>query len=450
MRILLCCEFYPPSVGGVQEVMKQIAERLVLRGHDVTVATTALPARQFDELNGVKVRGFRISGNAVRGMQGEVSAYRHYVVSQNADIVMIKAAQQWTFDALWPVLPKLKSGKVFIPCGFSAFYEPSYTEYFRALPSILEQFDHLVFYASNYRDINFVKSNRLERWSIIPNGASEEDFSASRDPSFRQRHGISQEDHLYLTVGSLIRTKGHMDVANAFLHADLGEHPSTLIVNGNELVPMEWKTSTEVLKGKLQEYLKVIRGIYQEEGFRFASRHVRHGLLKKMGIRLGRYRTQEAVSTESFKDRLLSISAEIRRQSRNKRMIITDLHRKDLVQAYMDASLFLFASHVEYSPLVLFESAAAGTPFLSVPVGNAAEIAEWTGGGVICPASQDERGYTKVDPKVLGEHWSCLVKDRAYLRELGSAGKRNWAARFTWEKIASQYENVFRKVIAYA
>ena len=37
LSILLACEFYAPSVGGVQEVMRQIAERLVDRGHSVIV-----------------------------------------------------------------------------------------------------------------------------------------------------------------------------------------------------------------------------------------------------------------------------------------------------------------------------------------------------------------------------------------------------------------------------
>jgi glycosyltransferase involved in cell wall biosynthesis len=116
----------------------------------------------------------------------------------------------------------------------------------------------------------------------------------------------------------------------------------------------------------------------------------------------------------------------------------------------MNADLFVFASHVEYSPLVLFESAAAGTPFLSVPVGNAAEIAEWTGAGVICPAPQDERGYTKMDPKLFGEQWAHLASDRMQLRRMGQIGRQNWAARFTWENITDQYESVFRKVATHA
>ena len=450
MHILLCCELYSPSVGGVQEVMQQLAERLVVRGHKVTVATTELPTRCFGSLNGVTIREFKISGNLMRGLEGKVSAYRHFITSQPFDVIMVKASQQWTFDALWPVLSKIKAAKVFVPCGFSGFYEPAYSEYFRQLPGILRQFDHLIFYASDYRDINFAKEHGISRYSIIPNGASEVEFSAVPDHHFRERYGIGSDDLLFLTVGSLSRMKGHLDVATAFLSADLDGHPATLILNGNESMPVEWKSTPRVLQGKCKEYTKVVNGVYAEDGFLSASRYLLDGVLNKGGIRRGKYASPRINHRLNFKDELLAVTAEVERQGSNKRAIVTDLPRSELVQAYIHSDLFVFASSVEYSPLVLFESAAAGTPFLSLPVGNAVEIAEWTGGGVICQAPQDERGYTKVDSRVFGEQWAHLANNRAYLRQLGRAGKQNWAARFTWEKITSQYESVFRKVVTYA
>ncbi|MGT2429915.1 hypothetical protein ACU4HD_16405 [Cupriavidus basilensis] len=145
MRLLFCCEFYFPSVGGVQEVMRQLAERMVQRGHDVTVATTRLAERSFSEHNGVRIVEFGISGNAVRGIEGEVERYREFVTGFDGDAILIKAAQQWTFDALWPVLDEIRARKVFIPCGFSGLYEPTYEQYFRDLPDILRRFDHLIF-----------------------------------------------------------------------------------------------------------------------------------------------------------------------------------------------------------------------------------------------------------------------------------------------------------------
>lgn len=426
--------------------MKQLAERLVVRGHEVTVATTELPTRLFGELNGVTIREFKISGNLVRGMEGKVAGYRRFVTSQPFDVIMVKAAQQWTFDALWPVLSEIKAGKVFVPCGFSGLYEPAYAEYFRQLPPILKKFDHLIFYASDYRDINFATEHGISKFSIVPNGASEVEFSVVPDHCFRQRHGIGSDELLFLTVGSLSGLKGHLDVATAFLSAELDGHPATLILNGNESAPVEWKSTVRVLQGKCRDYTRIVRDIYGRDGLLCALRYLLHGVLNKGGICRGKYTSKGMTHDVSFKEELLAVTAEVGRQGSNKRVVVTDLPRSELVQAYMNSDLFVFASHVEYSPLVLFESAAAGTPFLSVPVGNSVEIARWTGAGVICPASQDGKGYTKVDPEVLGEYWSCLVKDRAYLRQLGAAGKGKWAEKFTWQDITDKYEEVFRKV----
>jgi glycosyltransferase involved in cell wall biosynthesis len=124
-----------------------------------------------------------------------------------------------------------------------------------------------------------------------------------------------------------------------------------------------------------------------------------------------------------------------------------ELPRTEVIQAYLNSNLFVFASHVEYSPLVLFEAAAAGLPFLTVPVGNSAEIAEWTGGGVVCPAPRDEHGYTLVDPAVLAENIRSLAADPEKLAALGQAGRRAWSARFTWDKIVDKYEAIFTDLV---
>ncbi|MHB8170333.1 MAG: glycosyltransferase family 4 protein [Thermincolia bacterium] len=387
--------------------MKQLAERLVLCGHEVTVATSRLQSRDFTELNGVQIKEFDVSGNLARGMTGEIEAYRHFVSNQPFDVIMIKAAQQWTFDALWPILPQIKARKIFIPCGFSGLYEPLYTEYFQQMPEILRLFDHLIFYATDYRDINFAREYQLQNLSVISNGASEKEFSASPDPLFRKRYGIGNDDFLFLTVGSFTKTKGHFEVVSAFEHLETNR-PATLILNGND--PSCPKTT---LKSTVKKFIR--------------------NSLKEFGI----------IKNESW----VEIARNINNKNNNKKVLITDMHRQELVQAFMAADLFVFASNIEYSPLVLYEAAAAGTAFLTVPVGNAEEIALWTGGGEICPASVDKSGYTRVDPKVLAEHMSKLAQDRNHLYHLGATGKKNWAEKFTWDKIVLEYEKVFKEVI---
>jgi glycosyltransferase involved in cell wall biosynthesis len=134
--------------------------------------------------------------------------------------------------------------------------------------------------------------------------------------------------------------------------------------------------------------------------------------------------------------------AEAQQLSNDRLLLVTDFERRELVQAYMAADLFVFASNIEYSPLVLYETVAAGTPFLSVPVGHTEEIARWTGGGMICPAEKDERGYTRVAPAVLAREIAKAIEDPKKLSSLGKAGQDAWKERFTWSAIAREYEAI--------
>jgi glycosyltransferase involved in cell wall biosynthesis len=403
MRILFCCEFYAPSFGGVQKVIQEIAEHLVQRGHSATVATTRLKERNFHELNGVRIKEFKVSGNLIRGLEGDLESYRKFVISEQFDAIVIKAAQQWTFDALWPVLSQISCRKIHIPCGYSSLHEPTYQEYYRRMPEVLRQFDHLIFYATAYRDIDFAKSHGITNYSVIPNGASEVEFAEPPRPDFRKKYGIREGDFIFLTVGHPRFQKGQLEVAQAYERASLSVQ-SVLILNDRP-------KGDDVLRS-----------------WTFPHR------LKTLPVSLmDRYRYP-------LRD-LERVLKSIRRQ-RAKRALVTNLKRDDVISAFFASDLFVFASRVEYSPLVLFESAAAGLPFLSVPVVNAYEIAAWTQGGEICPAECDEKGNVRVDSKILAERMEAMVLDRERLEKYGKRGRENWKERYSWDKIASQYEKV--------
>lgn len=415
MRILFGCEFYAPLAGGVQHSMRQVAERLVSRGHQVTVATSALTARDFKSLNGVQIEEFAITGNLAGGMSGEIDRYHDYVLNSNYDVMMIKSVEQWTFDALWPVLDRMRMQKVLIPVGMPRLYEPAYADYYSRVPDILAKFDHLVFHASSYRDTDMAVDHGLINYSVIPNGASEVEFGVEEDPTFRARHGIQDQSVLLLTVGSFTGLKGHAELSKAFSLMDLDPGVrATLILNGNTL-PF-WRNG--------------LAGLWNK----FRSNDLRTATRKAYAMAMGR-----------VGDRLISTG---KKQDLNKQVIVANLPRQELIQAYKAADLFVFASYVEYSPNVLYEAVASKTPFLSVPVGNSEEIAEWTGGGVICPAPKDAKGYTRVDPAVLAEHMARLIRDEPLRKRLGEEGHRRWKERFTWDKISGEYEALFERLVA--
>lgn len=444
MKLLFCCESYWPHRGGVQEVMRQIAERMAAAGHDVGVATRVHPDRNVEVHNGVRIYPFEVSGNGVTGMRGEVERYRRFLTDFDGDAILIKAAQQWSFDALWPVLDQIKARKVFVPCGFSSLYEPSFTDYFRQLPDVLKKFDHLIFYAEHYRDIDFARANDITSFSIIPNGASEIEFGreVGRE-GLRDELGIPANDLIFLTVGSPINAKGHETVEQAFRQVDLGGRSATLILNGN------WppkRFSAAYFRHILQRLanLNFRRSIelFRELGVKgivsrlFPKPPDERTRLTKPSSGPATAATQAAPASASKN----SVSS----PPSSKTVFRVDLPREKVVDAFFEADLFVFASKVEYSPLVLFEAAAAGTPFLTAPVGNSREIVRWTGGGWICPADVDERGYTNISPAVLAREMEKAVRSPEYLRKLGAAGRRAWQERFTWAEIARSYERILR------
>ena len=445
MKILFCCEFYAPSVGGIQEVMRQVAERLVSRGHDVTVATSHLPTRTFTELNRVRIVEFDVSGNFVKGMDGEVVQYQRFVSTGNFDVVLINMAQQWTLDALIPILSEIPYRKVLIPCGFSCFYEPSYVAYFRQMPNALRQFDHLIFHASDYRDICFVKKCGLEQFSIIPNGASETEFAVEKDPAFRKRLGISDQERLFLTVGAFTVDKGHTDLLRSYIDCDFGGQASVLLLNANSYIADASKVSSKTSTVSSRTQVHPQKGGTAEPSLkRTTVREVFSQTYQNLANFIRGNKPNH--NPPPFPEEMRSLLEQLNQPGSKKRIMVMDMPRPELVQAYMHTDLFVFASHIEYSPLVLFEAAAAGTAFLSAQVGNAQEIAEWTGAGIIGPSLIDKKGYTRIDSKRFAQRWVQLMNDEEGRRELGRNGKRNWAARFTWENLAQQYEDVLQQV----
>lgn len=393
-RVLLCCEHYPPSVGGVQEVMRQIAERLAADGVDVTVATSPHPDRSPDTVrNGVRVVSFAIAGNWAKGMKGPIEQYRTFLRQGHFDALLIKAAQQWTFDAAIDVMPDLPCRKLFIPCGFSGLHDPLYAAYFQQMSQWLRRLDGLIFYANEYQDIAFARAHGLAPLHLIPNGVDEREFVDPDDHRIRQRLGIDPEHDLILSVGSQLAGKGHWELVRAFGLASL-HRPCTLVINANS-PGTDW---VSLLK-----------------------RHVKHALAGRWPLSwLAWWHGRRPVS---------------------KRVLVLDLPRAELVNLYKAADLFVLASHVEYSPLVLFESAAAGTAFLATAAGNSEEIAMWTQGGTVM--KREKANSAEVSVPELANAIETMMGNLEYLHATGRAARANiWSKGFTWEEISKKYRSL--------
>ncbi len=219
MKILHTVESYLPARHGMSEVVRQLSEGFVRRGHEVTVATSENGERDYTTLEGVKIRSFPISGNAIRGTTGPTDEYMRFVKEGGFDLITCFAAQQWATDLLLPHLSSISAKKVFVPTGFSALHDPNYTDYFTQMPDWLRSFDANVFLSDTYQDAAFAQRQGITNSILIPNGASYEEFADKPTPYLRKKLGISRRSTLILHVGSYTGEKGHREAIEIFLKA---------------------------------------------------------------------------------------------------------------------------------------------------------------------------------------------------------------------------------------
>ena len=230
MRILHTVEQYYPAVGGMAEVVKQLSERLVRMGHEVTVATAALPERRQRLVGGVKIEEFSLSGSGTIGVCGDVIQYIEFLQRSDCDVVTNFAAQQWATDFVLPMLGRIKGKKVFVPTGFPGLHSPPYTNYYARMGDWMRQYDMNVFLSDDYRDIKFARQHGVTKTMLIPNGAAADEFLPDTDIDIRRKLGIPDTDLLILHVGSHTGVKGHAEAIRIFHIARIKN--ATLVIVG--------------------------------------------------------------------------------------------------------------------------------------------------------------------------------------------------------------------------
>lgn len=416
MKILHTVESYLPARHGMSEVVKQISERLVQRGHQVTVATSNDQRRQDNIIRGVEVRSFNVSGKGAIGIWGDVSGYQNFLLDFNPDIIVNFAAQQWATDLTIPLLSRLKARKVFVPTGFSALTDPMFSNYFSLMEDWIHDYDATVFLSDSYRDIDFARRVGVESIAIVPNGAASEEFDRSKDLGLRARLGIPEDHQLILHVaGYLSVAKGQAEAMKIFTNSSLSK--ATLLL----ICPDFWKPDIYALSPK-----NILKGVYS--------------MLRGNGLRGFGFPTQL---------RLLRRLQRKRNKNKDRQVIGVSLSRKDTISAFLDSDLLLFPSWIECSPLVLFEAAAARTPFLVTDVGNAREIINWTGGGRLLPGlkSNDREGSVQADVEAGARCLDELMADPEVREQMATNAHQAWLRHFTWSRIAEQYEQLYSSLL---
>jgi len=125
--------------------------------------------------------------------------------------------------------------------------------------------------------------------------------------------------------------------------------------------------------------------------------------------------------------------------------LLKNLDRETVVSAFLAADVFAFPSQKEVAPLVLIESMAAHTPWVSLPVGNSTELA----GGIIVPNKNLDMDNNFVYNDEISDIFSkALIKvleNKGYRDKLTSEGKIQVQSDFCFDMIVNKYYDLIKK-----
>ena len=112
--------------------------------------------------------------------------------------------------------------------------------------------------------------------------------------------------------------------------------------------------------------------------------------------------------------------------------------RPDAQQITGLLDVLVVPSLTEGSPLVVLEAMAAGVPVVASSVGGIPDQIRHQREGLLVPPG---------DPETLGDALYGLLRDPAYARLLGEAGRRRAHSEFSHGTMVNRIEDVYREVL---
>jgi len=406
LKVLHISHLYHPSVGGVEEHVRQISERLAAMGDRVTVFTsTGQSARSFvgregfyspgkEVISGVKVVRFPVVSFHARFIRPlMVTAWKHNlpfndrlrtlyngpvlrgigqaIAAGDWDIIMAMPMPFMTI--LYGLHGSRKKGVPYaiIPC---LHLEDKFQHQRESLLRALRQADAII--ASSPSERQFLEQAGIpgEKIHVVGCGADPAEFEKPTSVRVRRRYGIGDYDPVILTVGQMVSHKG-IDTLIRAMPRVWGEFPSArLIVAGR------------------------------------STTYTRH--LEKM-----------AESVDRGKRRVI---------------LIADFTESEKPDLYHTADIFALPSLYESFGIVFPEAWICGKPVIGARIGAITSIVEDGRDGLLVNYG---------DPEELAGRIIYLLKNPETRRKMGEWGRAKVLEKHTWAKVAGKIRDIYRGLV---
>lgn len=386
MNILITTFGFIPEHHGVSLVAYHHAKELARLSHNVTVATGYHPLRSVSKsCSDIRIEEFKVSGNSqLRSRyKGEIEKYIDFIASFDGHIICCHCWQTWATDLAVRAFKKNRVKKILVSHGVSVnsnlggwksmvnwlLWRPY--AYFD-MRRIMNSFDHVVFLSNRIDKDRFYDRYLADKIGLKNYSVIPNGVELSEFDDvtdyFRIKYGIKAFKPLMLCVGNFSELKNQKLVLNVFIQAKI-------------------KNSVLVLIGSQKN---------------------------------------------SYSDMLNKLWLESERDLSTRFLILERVPRRDIISAYKAADLFINGSRTECFPLVVLESMASATPYISTAVGCVPDLP----GGFAASSECEMVGLIR-----------RLIQNKQERSDLGRVGSDACRKTYSWRIIGQQYNQLFNDLI---
>jgi glycosyltransferase involved in cell wall biosynthesis len=377
-RILLLTPSFGPGKNGIASVVYEHARQFVRHGHEVVVFTHDKSVEQdYAEglEHGIPVCLFNVHPG--RGFEKSVAArlFCDRLKAFDGDFIITHGALQWNSRLLENVASGISCPKIRVAHGYHLPLETDFKTLRIWLARTLQlafrlrRYDQLVFLWDKNRPAGYLDL-MLARTLGMKNISfipNGMDSLEGTGGCFKKENGLAQEPML-ICVSNFFEHKNQMAVLKAFCEADVKN--ASLVFIGSSRTP----------------YLEKLEACWCKNKPRCAGRSV---------------------------------------------FFLTNIPRKDVEQAMLESTGFIFASKAECMPMVILESMAAGVPFISSRNGCVDDLP----GGIVF---KTHRQLIRAIEQLVARPENASM--------LGAQGKVYVRKCLSWEKVYGQYEELFKRL----
>lgn len=129
----------------------------------------------------------------------------------------------------------------------------------------------------------------------------------------------------------------------------------------------------------------------------------------------------------------------IQKKNNNMTISLLNVSKNDLINLYKACDIFVFASKIEYCPLVIYEAMASHAAIISSDVGNVKSVINKYKCGIISK-TKIENEYSNIDIHDFAKNITNLINNDKYRTKLANNGRNAYIKNFQWKYLYFQYQ----------